>query len=174
MNHIICPAFIYIKKAIRVRNGFIIDLGAWLVLSRFLFVVVILVIFGVAEESQKAGRARLCRSKEKGVAWRQGAGRSRRKQFDLQRQRYEGLKINMNNEGIKNGAQPLHLVRLVRKCPNIPAPCSNPYYLYLLPTCKPKVCYFELLACSLPMKGFLSLGALEIPNHQQVISPLSV
>jgi len=57
--------------------------------------------FSVAEESQKAGRARLCRSKEKGVAWHQGAGRSRRKQFDLQRQRYEGLKINMNNQGIK-------------------------------------------------------------------------
>lgn len=68
-------------------------------------------------------------------------------------------------------ASKLHLVRLVRKCPNIPATCSNAYYLYLLPTGKPKVCYFELLACSLPMKGFLSLGSLEIPNHQQVISP---
>ena len=32
---------------------------------------------GVAQEAQKAGRARLCRNKEKGVAWHQGEGLSK-------------------------------------------------------------------------------------------------
>lgn len=159
---------IYInKKAISVRNGFIIDLGAWVVLSRFLLLWSFWCSWGILESWQSAAlqkqRERSCLAPRFRAVKTQTIRSTKIKIWRAENQ-YEQWRH-------QNGAQPLHLVRLVRKCPNIPATCSNAYYLYVVPTGKPKVCYFELLACSLPMKGFLSSGALEIPNHQQVISP---